>query len=158
MLDLHPIPKGALVAKRYPKPPHPLRMRWTHHSIYCGTSTCEVVEIIAIISPFQIVGHFGKSICIIFTMHLDIVFIHVYNKIYVSRFAKTTYNLERRVDGNKSWFLTRINLQLGGLDACCVGSRCHSRMQLGWEYRNWQMRLYIGFAYISDPLDSWLSN
>ena len=43
-------------------------------------------------SPSQIIGRFGKSRYINFDMHLDIRYV----KIYVSRFAETTYNLEQR--------------------------------------------------------------
>ena len=49
-----------------------------------------------LLPPFQIVGYFSKSRCIIFMMHLDIVFIQVHSKIYLSRFVKTTYTLKWR--------------------------------------------------------------
>jgi hypothetical protein len=44
---------------------------------------------------FQIVGCFGKSRYIIFAMYLDIMFISVHSKIYISRFAKITYILKQ---------------------------------------------------------------
>jgi hypothetical protein len=40
--------------------------------------------------PFQIIRRFGFSIYIAFAMYLDI------NYVYLSRKAKTSYNLERR--------------------------------------------------------------
>jgi len=49
-----------------------------------------------VLRPFQIIDHFSKSRCIIFAMHLHKYYVYIHDKNYVSRFAKTTYNLERR--------------------------------------------------------------
>ena len=49
-----------------------------------------------VLPTFQIVCRFNKSICIIFTMHLNKYYVQIHDKNFVSRFAKTTYNLERR--------------------------------------------------------------
>ena len=51
---------------------------------------------IIVLPPFQIVDRFDKSRCIIFAMHLHKYYVYIHDKNYVSRFAKTTYNLERR--------------------------------------------------------------
>ena len=45
---------------------------------------------------FQTIGHFGFSRYIVFDMHLDIHYVEIHSKNYVSRKAKTTYSLDRR--------------------------------------------------------------
>jgi hypothetical protein len=42
-------------------------------------------------SFFQIVCRFGFSRCIVFAMHLDIVYVYMHNNIYDPRKAKTIY-------------------------------------------------------------------
>jgi hypothetical protein len=48
-----------------------------------------------ILHPFQIIRRFGFSRYIAFSMYLDIVYIYVHSKSYVSRKAKMSYNLEQ---------------------------------------------------------------
>lgn len=45
---------------------------------------------------FQITSRFGFSMQIVSPMHLDIGYVKIHSKIYVSRKARTTYNLEWR--------------------------------------------------------------
>jgi hypothetical protein len=47
-----------------------------------------------LLTPFQIIRHFGFSTYIAFIVYLDIIYIQVYSKNYVSRKSKTSYNLE----------------------------------------------------------------
>jgi hypothetical protein len=55
-----------------------------------------MVRLLLLLPPFQIIRRFGFSRYIAFTMYLHIVYIQVHSKNYVSRKAKTSYNLERR--------------------------------------------------------------
>jgi hypothetical protein len=48
--------------------------------------------------PFQIVDRFNKSRYIIFDTYLETVYIKMHSKIYISRFAKTIYNLKQNED------------------------------------------------------------
>lgn len=47
-----------------------------------------------LLHSFQIINRSGLSRYIDFTMYIDIIYIQVYSKNYVSRNARTTYNLE----------------------------------------------------------------
>lgn len=47
-----------------------------------------------LLPPFQIIGHFGFSRSIAFGMRLDIPYILIHSKLYVSRKAKMSYNLK----------------------------------------------------------------
>jgi len=49
-----------------------------------------------VLPPFQIIRRFDFSRCIALTMYLDIVYIQVHSKSYVSRKTKTSNNLEQR--------------------------------------------------------------
>jgi hypothetical protein len=58
---------------------------------------CMVVISFSFFCSFLVpLGRFGKSKYINFTMHLDKYYVCIHSINYVSRFAKTTYNLEWR--------------------------------------------------------------
>ena len=65
-------------------------------SVLVHLARMPIIMLFFVLPPFQIVGPFGKSRYISFDMHLDIHYVLIHSKIYISRFVKTTYNLERR--------------------------------------------------------------
>jgi hypothetical protein len=75
-------------------------MPWRHEWIVSGEDRSKFWWLKknghVLLPMFQFVGCFGKSRFIDFAMHLDIHCVYILSKIYVSWFAKTTYNLERR--------------------------------------------------------------
>jgi hypothetical protein len=65
---------------------------WHFHDVILNPMSLPFI----VLHPFQIIRCFGFSWYIAFAMYLDIVYIQMHGKSYVSWKAKMSYNLERK--------------------------------------------------------------